>query len=770
MKKIFDESPFITELSFHKIIEIWEDIVMDTASYKSGHARKLLKDFYKLFETDSLKAPDALIFDNPIIAGLLEELFPKSLTRHELKAASAPFTTFFFHRSEGFAGVLDAAGIGYEPVISNISPEKFYILNCCIILKQVYAIAVDIEFPLIMDVPDQEGIMRHYKVSYNLDFLEIESTIYSKSLTMAEVENLLNSRDNIDLWKEMFPTDSWIIRGFMLFSLVDVTTETAISTLKSILVRPIDRDLDVQRQMLPLFRSIFNIVDLNGGFYLYDKGKSSFRMIHQFDYPKDVVDLDLDNNPFFIEVLEEVVVSKQAFVISNMESYDTGVGGEIGGYFANRGVLSCMFSPAIKDDMVIGIAFFFSSRKYAINAITDEKLMLILPILTDSINRVLMEMETEIEAVIQREYTSIHKSVYWKFREEVKKRIDPFDPLKANRETVVFEDIVFKDVYALYGQIDIKGSSEKKNQAIVRDLKRQIGQITDLLLMLEDAGPVPFFAQIRCMLERYGEALDKPFQNELEQLIRRYIESEVHPILKTIDTNHRCYRQVLEYLKLTDPKTGLFFQSRKELDDSIMTINGALTALLDEKNQIAQQAFPHYYERFKTDGVEHNFYIGESIQPNRKFEKFYLDNLRLFQFETMCEMEHFHYQLCASLPCQLEVASLILVFSPPISIRFRMDEKHFDVDGSYNARYEIVKKRLDKALIKGTDKRITEPYKITIVYSLEGDGNDYIKYAKYLQHKGLLEEGIEKIDVEDLQGVSGLKAIRVKLNIDYITD
>ncbi|MDR7132001.1 hypothetical protein J2X69_004367 [Algoriphagus sp. 4150] len=768
MKKIFNESPFITELSFHKIIEIWEGIAMDTTSYKSGHARKLLKGFYKLCETESLTAPDTLIFENPILADLLEELFPKSLTYHELKAVSTPFTTFFFHRSEGFARILDAAGIGYEPVISNISPDKFYILSCCVILKEVYAIAVDIEFPLIMNIPDQEGIMRHYKASYNLDFLEIKNTVYSKSLTTADVENLLNSRDNIALWKEMFPTGSWSIRGFMPVNLTDVTTETAISTLKSILVRPIDRDLDVQRQMLPLFRSIFNIVDLNGGFYLYDKEKSSFRMIHQFDYPKDVIDQDLESNPYFIEVLEDVAVSKKAFVISNMGNYDTGADGEIGRYFANRGILSCMFSPAIKDDMVIGIAFFFSSRKYAINAITEEKLMLILPILTDSINRVLMEMENEIEAVIQREYTSIHKSVYWKFREEVKKKIDPFSPLKANRETVVFEDIVFKDVYALYGQTDIKGSSERKNQAIVSDLKRQIGQIIALLLILEDSSPVPFFAQIRFMLERYEEALGKSFQNELEQLIQRYIENEVHPILKTVSTDHHCYGLVLDYLKLTDPKTGLFFQARKELDDSIMTINGALTALLDEKNQIAQQAFPHYYERFKTDGVEHNLYIGASIEPNRKFEKFYLDNLRLFQFETMCEMEHFHYKLCASLPCQLEVASLILVFNPPISIRFRMDEKHFDVDGSYNARYEIVKKRLDKALIKGTDKRITEPCKITIVYSRESDGIDYIKYAKYLQHKGLLLEQIEKIDVEDLQGVSGLKAIRVKLDLDYM--
>lgn len=377
-----------------------------------------------------------------------------------------------------------------------------------------------------------------------------------------------------------------------------------------------------------------------------------------------------------------------------------------------------------------------------------------------------MEIENEIEAVIQREYTSIHKSVYWKFREEVKKRVDPFNPHKTDNETAAFEDIIFKDVYALYGETDIKGSSEKKNQAIVQDLNQQIAQIISLLLILENNSLMPFFALIRFTLGKFREELENPFQNKFEQIIQRYIENEVHPILKNIDIYNHCYGQVQDYLKLTDPKTGLFFKARKELDDSIMTVNRALTTILDEKDQIAQQSFPHYYERFKTDGVEHNFYIGASIEPDRKFEKFHLDNLRLFQFETICEMEHSHYKLIPSLPYQLQVASLILVFNAPISIRFKMDEKHFDVDGSYNARYEIVKKRIDKALIRGTEKRITEPYKITIVYSHDSDGEDYIKYAKYLHHKGLLHEDIERIDVEDLQGITGLKAIRVTLNLN----
>jgi hypothetical protein len=44
----------------------------------------------------------------------------------------------------------------------------------------------------------------------------------------------------------------------------------------------------------------------------------------------------------------------------------------------------------------------------------------------------------------------------------------------------------------------------------------------------------------------------------------------------------------------------------------------------------------------------------------------------------------------------LQTTQLILIHSQPISISFRKDERKFDVEGSYNIRYEVIKKRLIK--------------------------------------------------------------------------
>jgi hypothetical protein len=60
--------------------------------------------------------------------------------------------------------------------------------------------------------------------------------------------------------------------------------------------------------------------------------------------------------------------------------------------------------------------------------------------------------------------------------------------------------------------------------------------------------------------------------------------------------------------------------------------------------------------------------------------------------------------------------------------------------------------------------------KITIVYSKHEDETEYISYVKLLQSAGILANTIDHFDVEDLQGVAGLKAMRVGVLYDSSND
>ena len=114
----------------------------------------------------------------------------------------------------------------------------------------------------------------------------------------------------------------------------------------------------------------------------------------------------------------------------------------------------------------------------------------------------------------------------------------------------------------------------------------------------------------------------------------------------------------------------------------------------------------------------------------------------------------------------LDATHLLLVSHSPLSIRFRFDEKRFDVDGAYDIAHEIVRSRLDKAMVKGGSERLTQTERIAIVYSNPAEWREMVKHIDFLQAEGYLLDDVESLDLEDLPGVQGLKALRVGINVE----
>lgn len=144
-------------------------------------------------------------------------------------------------------------------------------------------------------------------------------------------------------------------------------------------------------------------------------------------------------------------------------------------------------------------------------------------------------------------------------------------------------------------------------------------------------------------------------------------------------------------------------------------------------------------------------------------DEIYLRNLRMWQLTMMVKAARATAKLEQELPMPLRTTQLILASNQPMTICFRTEERKFDVDGVGNTRYEIIKKRIDKVHLKDSDERLTQPGMIAIVYTQAKDAFEYREYIEFLQLKGWLQEGIEHLDLEELQGVSGLKALRVAI-------
>lgn len=764
----FTESPFKTLISFHKLIEALEEIAISDVDYRANYATALLKEIEPFPEFRSGIEDLNLIYENEtLIKHLLADLFPTALTNNEIKAVTIPFQNFTFNYTERFKKIVEEAGVSFDMSIRNLDEHQFYIMSCTLILNQFYDQKIDYNNPLFYDIPNKNGITNQYRILYNADFIEIKPTEKAITLSANDIDLLLDNYDDLALWKEKFPANSWTLKGFGIAVLFDATIESAISNLKSNLLKPEKEQITLQNNFESIFRSIFKNPNLRIGLIIYDPEEDKFiQPIFQNVHNNGSFILSSDGeidckNEFLGCSFEKLLKTKKPLSISNVEKFALLPGNEkLGKHLLKQNINSCIFAPIVKNDVILGIIELVSVNKRELNSLNARKLNLILPYLIDTTERHNIDRQHQIEAIIQREYTAIHPSVYWKFRREALKY---FEISRQNKD-YIFKEIVFKEVYPLYGQIDIKGSSEHRNQTVKEDLKNQINTLIKIFENEQSKTNLVLLEQRKFELKSLLKQLDLPLKADTEQQMQLYIENEIHPVLK--NTENGLSGETLEatYFESLDEKSGMFYHSRKKFDNALSIINKRLASLLDEKQAEAQNIFPHYYERFKTDGIEHNLYIGSSIAPSKTFDTLYLYNLRLWQLQTLCEMEMEHHQLKSSLPYELDVTSLILVFSSPISIRFRMDEKRFDVDGAYNARYEVVKKRIDKANIKGTKERITEKEKITIVYSHSNEETEYLNYIKFLQFKNILEATIEQFEVEELQGVSGLKAIRVKVH------
>ncbi|MGI4803940.1 MAG: GAF domain-containing protein [Janthinobacterium lividum] len=595
--------------------------------------------------------------------------------------------------------------------------------------------------------------------------MEIIPTEKALNLSQDEVALLMDNFDDLHLWQQKFPPNSWIIKGFALLTLFDSTVENAVSALKGELLGAASPANDLKESLESIFRSLYQIPDLHIGFTAYNKEEHKFTVPAFKQHIKSYL---LQNNSeedcllvMRKDSFKKIVEKRSYFSVSNSEKFlNQNPDSIIVRHFLTRNIQSFILAPIVKNDQLLGVLELVSNRPEELNSVNANRLEAVMPFLANTIDRQFTDMQNRVQALIQDEYTTIHPSVYWKFKKEALTALQ----YQQSGKEYTLKEVTFKDVYALYGQIDIKGSSEARNRSIQQDFQQQLKTLISLLNHLKNSSGNLIDLQKTKQLETLLMDVSITVQADTEQSIQNYLETQIHPILKQAFLLNSVFAEEINfYFKQSDPKTGDFHLHRRNYQTAVTSINEKMALVLDRWQQEAQTQFPHYYERFKTDGVEHNMYIGASITPSIRFEFSYLYNLRLWQLQVLCEMELEHHFLKPALPYPLEITSLVLAFSSPISIRFRMDEKRFDIDGTYNARFEIIKKRIDKAFIKGTQERITAVGKITIVYSSQEEREQYTQYIHFLQSKKMLSEQVEMLEVEDLQGIFGLKALRVNI-------
>jgi len=358
-----------------------------------------------------------------------------------------------------------------------------------------------------------------------------------------------------------------------------------------------------------------------------------------------------------------------------------------------------------------------------------------------------------LRQAIQQRLTNIHPSVEWRFMQEAERRSWGLPP----------EPIVFPNVYPLYGISDIRGSSEERNRSIQADLLEQFQlalRVVEAVCQYQESS---LGEQLRLDLLDYIEQLQERVTVDAEVTAMKILSDRLEVYL---DYFAQCGPDALAaveaYRQSCNNDHKSVYLARANYDKTISQINALLKETWERWQVRMQQIIPHYCDIESTDGINHMIYVGESIDS--KFSVYHLRSLRYEQLRAVCDCARTAFNLQALYDTQLEVTHLVLVQDLTVDIiHDETTEKLFDVRGTRDIRYEIVKKRIDKAVDEQSRSRITQPGMLTLVYSTEEEWTEYHQYLRYLAREGWIDTEIQSSTVEPLQGITGLRFSRVRV-------
>jgi len=318
----------------------------------------------------------------------------------------------------------------------------------------------------------------------------------------------------------------------------------------------------------------------------------------------------------------------------------------------------------------------------------------------------------------------------------------------------------------LYGAIDIRNSSGERNQAIQQDLTEQLQAIINIIKKAGQAINSPLLDRIKERSEEYLYTIANAMHSDDEFEIHAFFKKDVKELFHNLRNRVPAMQpDIAEYFSTVDSNTTTWTLHRKEFEESITYVNDLIARFIDREQLKAQELFPHYFERFVTDGIDFNIYMGQSLNPKRIFTPADMQQLKMWQVNTLVRAAIFGKRLEKKTPVALQTTQLILAHNQPISISFRIAERKFDVDGAYNIRYEIIKKRIDKVHTKDGE-RLTQPGTLAVVYTQPDEASEYLGFFEPFQKEGLLKSDVQEFELEELQGVNGLKALRIGINLE----
>lgn len=698
---------------------------------------------------------------------VISMLFPALFFEGQIGFVAKPFTKDFFYMTPALQDIFTSDNWEVK-MSSDLIKGK---MGCPaieagkLILHTFYGQQIDSNSYQTMTFRhNKTKLERHLKINVVLDYITTKPLNGLRALDEVQIHHLFEEWGNEQYWLEHFPPQDYAFEGLVIGYIQDVTEVEVLSQMKEMMVSGEENDVDnsenIRQQLNNMICSYLQMPDVDFGSVLNRDFK--YAQLVSWSILGDLSTLAQFTKEDFCQdsTYGKTMSNDETVIIGDL--LELKQPGKITSHLIKQGYRSLLLAPQKdRDGQVFGAMELASRQPYRFNKQLLGKLKEIISLYTVGSNRWIQEMDNTVSFFIQKQFTYIHPSVEWRFQEVSQKfLLSPAEHGKAP----ALEPIAFKNIYPLYGQADIVGSSKIRNLSIQADMLDNLQKVQKVIKAFRKELEFQLLDIYLAKAEAFTYRLENGgYVSSDESQIVELLTEYIHPLLRELREKYDQLPQGIleEYFEYLDPKLEVVYFQRKNYEDSVHAINELISSYIDQEVAKKQKLLPHFFEKYVTDGVEYNIYLGQSLLPEGRFSNYFLQDFRLWQLMLMCQITRLVERNEQNLLVPLSTAQLIFVYNNTLSIRFNMDEKQFDVDGAYNVRYEILKKRIDKAVIKGTNERLTLKGKVAIVWLQEKDRLEYLEYIDHLFKQGYITDEIEELELERLQGADGLKALRV---------
>ncbi|MDQ3278178.1 MAG: hypothetical protein M3Q06_07620 [Bacteroidota bacterium] len=761
---------FNSVLSIQPLVKVIKRMVEED---KPG-AKKLYQDLLTELEAQpELLQPsigqELLQQHEGLVEALLATIFPPSVSSNQgLYAITYPFSSEAIYSSPGFKRYFlkDGTAINVPDRRTTIDITKASLsLAYNVILRKLYAAPMPLTATSVHPFPDEDNTLtKYYELNLNAEFVDV--VCINKEFELPAGFSPYRTLE-IDELRELLPLENFQFQGIVVIDVTDVTQAQITNEIKNALLNiNAFTNVEVYDELEHHVQSLIGLRNVKIGITPFFK-KNNFYLYTETHYRNSLL---FKNNEVIqrkdevSELCQEVFRhTTQPLLYQTLGTHNT-KHNELLTIYLHLGANSLLLCPLkCEDGSLIGLLEVMSDQAGKLQYQHVSRILPAIELFTLALKKTNESLQMQIDKTIKEHFTAIQPAVEWKFTEAAFHYLQH----RQTSEMAKMPAISFKDVYPLYGAIDIRNSSVERNNAIQLDLLEQLTIAGEVLKKACKVVDFPILKETQFRIEKYINAASDTLLSDDEMQIYDFLQIHLDSVFQNLLQLKPELKKVIDdYFSALDPTRKIIYHHRKDYEDTITRINDALDRFIDQEQRAVQDIYPHYFERYITDGVEFNIYIGQALTPHIPFSDIYVRNLKLWQLTFLTKAARLAHSLEKRLPLPLQTTQLILAHSVPLSISFRRKERKFDVDGAYNIRYEIIKKRIDKVHIRDSEERLTQPGKIAVVYSQHKELLEYLEYIEFLQAEKLLGDNIEHHDLEDTQGISGLKAVRVDILFD----